>query len=66
MVQDIVSQGLRVQILRGETTANEAARQYDLKPSDVLAWKETFLAAWERGLKSNPRDELDEKERWPE
>ena len=35
---------LVLQILRGETTANEAARQYDLKPSEIIAWQETFLA----------------------
>jgi len=54
---------LVLQILRGETTANEAARQYSLRPSDILAWKDAFLAGGERSLKSNPRDELDEKER---
>lgn len=54
---------LVLQILRGETTANEAARQYDLKPSDILAWQDAFLAAGERGLKSNPRDELQEKDK---
>ena len=54
---------LVLQILRGETTPNEAARKYDLKPSDVLAWKDAFLAAGERGLKSNPNDELQEKDR---
>ena len=54
---------LVLQILRGETTANEAARKYDLTPSDILAWKDAFLAAGERGLKSNPNDELHEKDR---
>ena len=54
---------LHLQILRGETTPNEAARKYDLKASDILAWKDAFLAAGERGLKTNPNDELQEKER---
>ena len=54
---------LVLQLLRGETTPNEAARKYDLKPGDILAWKDAFLAAGERGLKSNPNDELHEKDR---
>ena len=54
---------LVLQILRGETTANEAARQYDLKPSEIMAWQEAFLAGGQRSLKSNPNDELHHKER---
>lgn len=50
---------LVLQILRGETTAAEAARQHDLRPSESEHWKETFLAAGENGLKSRPKEELE-------
>ena len=53
---------LVLEILRGETTVNEAARKHDLKPSDIEHWKETFLAAGENGLKSRPKEELERKD----
>ena len=53
---------LVLQLLRGETNVNEAARQYDLKPSEILQWQDAFLAGGERSLKSNPNDELHEKD----
>jgi transposase-like protein len=53
---------LVLQLLRGETTVAEAARQHDLKPSEIEHWKETFLAAGENGLKSRPREELERKD----
>lgn len=53
---------LVLELLRGETTVNEAARKHDLKPTDIEHWKETFLAAGENGLKSRPKEELERKD----
>jgi transposase-like protein len=54
---------LAVEILRGKTTVAEAARAHDLKISDIELWKDTFLASGENELRSNPRDELEFKEK---
>ena len=51
-----------LQLLRGETTVAEAARQHDLKPSEIEHWKETFLAGGENSLKSRPKEELELKD----
>ncbi|RVU42124.1 DUF1153 domain-containing protein [Lujinxingia sediminis] len=53
---------LVLQIIRGETTVNEAARQYDLKPGEIEQWYETFLDAGENGLKSRPKEEIERKD----
>ena len=53
---------LILEIIRGETTVNEAARKHDLKPSDIQHWQETFMAAGENGLKSRPKEELERKD----
>ncbi|WP_230470296.1 DUF1153 domain-containing protein [Lujinxingia vulgaris] len=53
---------LVLQIIRGETTVNEAARQYDLKPSEIEQSYETFLDAGENGLKSRPKEEIERKD----
>ena len=53
---------LVLQLLRGETTVAEAARQHDLKPSEIEHWKETFLAGGENSLKSRPKEELELKD----
>ena len=52
---------LVLEILRGETTINEAARKHDLKPSEIQHWQETFLAGGENSLKSRPKEELKQK-----
>lgn len=54
---------LVVQLIRGETTVNEAARQYDLKPSEIQQWYDAFVQAGTNGLKSNPKEELAEKDK---
>ena len=54
---------LVVEILSGKTTIAEAARAHDLKVSDIELWKDTFLASGENALRSNPRDELELKEK---
>lgn len=54
---------LVLEIIRGETTAKEAARQHDLKVSDIQHWHDTFLGAGENGLKSKPKEEMELKNR---
>jgi transposase-like protein len=54
---------LVVELLSGKTTIAEAARAHDLKVSDIELWKDTFLASGENALRSNPRDELELKEK---
>ena len=53
---------LVLQLLRGEITVAEAARQHDIKSSDIEHWRETFLASGENGLKSRPKEELERKD----
>ena len=48
---------LVLKILKGETTAQEAAREHGLKVADVLEWKDLFLSGAENALRSRPRDE---------
>ena len=48
---------LIVSILRGETSAAEAARSYGLTLGEVEDWKEKFLLADENALRARPRDE---------
>jgi transposase-like protein len=44
-------------ILKGETTAVEAARKHDLTVADIESWRDTFLLAAENALRSRPKDE---------
>jgi len=44
-------------ILKGETTAQEAARRHGLTVADVESWRDKFLAGAENALRSRPRDE---------
>ena len=48
---------LILSILKGETTAQEAARKHDLTVAEVEEWKEKFLGAGENALRSRPKDE---------
>jgi transposase-like protein len=48
---------LVLSILRGETSAQEAARQHGLTVAEVEDWKERFLSGAENGLRSKPLDE---------
>lgn len=48
---------LVVSILRGETSAPEAARSHGLTLAEVEDWKEKFLLAGENALRARPRDE---------
>ena len=48
---------LVMQVLKGETSAQEAARKHGLTVAEVEDWKERFLAAAENALRSRPKDE---------
>ncbi len=43
--------------MRGETTAQEAARQHGLTVAEIEDWKERFLAGAENALRAKPLDE---------
>ena len=51
------TQALVMQVLKGETSAQEAARKHGLTVAEVEDWKERFLAAAENALRSRPKDE---------
>ena len=48
---------LVLQILRGETSAQEAARKHSLTVAEVEDWKDKFLLGAENALRSRPRNE---------
>jgi len=48
---------LVISILRGEISAQEAARQHGLTVAEVADWREKFLSGAENALRSKPRDE---------
>jgi transposase-like protein len=53
---------LVLEILRGETTAAEAARKHGLTVAEVEDWKERFLSGAENALPSKPLDEEAQKD----
>ena len=44
-------------IVRGETSAAEAARKHGLTVGGIEEWQERFLLAAENALRSRPRDD---------
>ena len=48
---------LVLSILKGETSAAEAARTHGLTVGQVEEWRETFLLGAENALRSRPRDD---------
>jgi transposase-like protein len=48
---------LVMSILRGETSAQEAARKHGLTVADVESWQEKFLLAAENALRTRPKDD---------
>ena len=48
---------LVLSILRGETSAKEAARKHGLTVAEVDDWKEKFLSGAENALRSKPRED---------
>ncbi len=53
---------LVLEILRGETTAAEAARKHGPTVAEVEDWKERFLSGAENALRSKPLDEEAQKD----
>lgn len=48
---------LVLSIVKGETSATEAARKHGLRVAEVEAWMESFLEAAENALRSRPKAE---------
>ena len=47
---------LALEIIKGQKTIVDAAREYDLKQSDIQKWMETFMEYGRQGLRANPRN----------
>ena len=45
-----------VDLIRGKTTAADAARQHGLTVAEIEQWKEDFLSQGTEALRSHPRD----------
>jgi transposase-like protein len=48
---------LVISLLKGETTAAEAARRHGLKVAEVEEWRDRFLVAAENGLRARPKED---------
>lgn len=48
---------LVLSILKGDTSAQEAARKHGLTVGEVEEWRERYLLAAENALRSRPRDD---------
>ena len=53
---------LVLEILRGQTTPQKAAKEHGLKARDVEHWRDTFLASGENALRSNPKEEVERRD----
>lgn len=51
------------QIYKGQTSIEEASREYDLTPSEIERWIEDAEAGMENALKANPKDVAEQYER---
>lgn len=51
------------QIYKGQTTVNDAAREFDLTPSEVERWIQDAEAGMENALKTNPKDVTEQYEK---
>ena len=49
-------------ILKGDTSAQEAARKHGLTVAEVDEWKEKFLFGAENALRSKPRDDEEQQQ----
>ncbi len=54
---------LVLELLRGDTSAAEAARKHGLTVAEIEAWKHRFLSGAENALRSRPLDDEAQKER---
>ncbi|WP_404764701.1 transposase [Vibrio alginolyticus] len=50
-------------IIKGKATAKEAARTYDLMPSEIERWVDDALGGMENALKANPKDVTEQYEK---
>jgi len=48
---------LIISLLKGETTAAEAARRHGLKMAEVEEWRERFLLGAENTLRARPKED---------
>jgi transposase-like protein len=48
---------LVLSLLKGETTAADAARRYGLKVAEVEEWRARFLLGGENALRARPKEE---------
>jgi len=48
---------LVISLLKGETTAAEAARRHGLKVAEVEEWRDRLLLGAENALRARPKDE---------
>jgi len=48
---------LVLNVLKGETSVTEAARQHGLKVAEVEHWQDQYRRAAENGLRRRPKDE---------
>ena len=53
---------LVLEIIQGKTTVSEAARQFDLPPSEIEAWVDQSKAGMENALKARPEDNREQYE----
>ena len=53
---------LVLSIIRGETSAQEAARKHGLTVAEVEDWRDKFLVGAENALRSRPKDEESAKD----
>ena len=51
------------EIIKGKTTVSEAARTYDLTPSEVERWVDDAMNGMENALKANPKDVTEQYEK---
>lgn len=42
--------------IKGQTTTNEAALNYDLTPAEVERWVDDFMSGVTNAIKTNPKD----------
>jgi transposase-like protein len=47
---------LVLEIIKGQKTIVDAAREYDLKQSEIQKWMEAFLEYGRQGLRANPKN----------
>ena len=54
---------LVLDIIQGKTTVSEAARQFDLAPSEIEEWVDQGKAGMENALRAKPEDIREQYER---